>query len=231
VQNPNILLFRRYIDVIMIISYFTPLENQEFIDNLRKCYNLAITVATNQDSVNFINLKVTTSHLSSSISISPHSKNDIFYPYPSLLKRRNVTNQSQIIKAQILRTWRNSTDHRVFSFHITEYISHLKNNPYHRSIRKKLLKFLHPVKLENHLWSTEILLCPTCHLISRSNNTSIDKIMKVENKYIATKQPLNCYTGNVDLIIQEEEEVFFQIEKSSSLHDFLLTDKRQIVNI
>jgi hypothetical protein len=50
----------------------------------------------------------------------------------------------------------------------------------------------------------------TCRLISRANNKSI--------------------TRNVQLI-KQEKEVFLQIEKWSSLHDFLLIEKRQNVNI
>jgi hypothetical protein len=230
VNNPKILLFKRYMDDILIISYFNHDENQEFVDNLRNSYKLPITVSSNEDSVNFLDLTITTSRLSSNLSISPYSKNHIIYPFPSLLKRGNVKNQCQIINSQILRTWRNSTDHRAFSFRILQYLKHLNNNPYHRVIRQKIIKFLNPVKLETHVWSTQIILCQTCRLISRANNTSIMKIIKAQNKYISARQPMNCQTRNVQLIIQEEE-VFLQIEKWSSLHDFLLIEKRQNVNI
>jgi hypothetical protein len=216
VSNPKILLFNRFMDDILLISTFSTEELDSFINDLRDIYELPLTMTYNHHCVTFLDMMISLSTSYSLLSISPYSRNDPIYPLPSLIQKRGTRKEMNIIKSQILRTWRFSSNDHNFSSKVTTYLQHLMKTPYERSIRRGIFKFLLPVKLSTHFWHTNIVLCKTCQTICSSGNISIIKILPIGSRYISTRQPINCMTPNIYIIIKEM--LIFTMELISSIH-------------
>jgi hypothetical protein len=92
-------------------------------------------------------------------------------------------------------------------------------HPLHKRIRKKIFHFLVPIKISTHKWTVKIPLCSSCTHTLSSRNLSIRKILKIDNKYISIKEPLNCSTSPIHLISLFKNSQC-HLQQISSLHSF-----------
>ena len=218
-MDAGILLYKRYMDDILVISNLTEDSFQQFISELQNTIKLKITASYNYSSVNFLDISITKfmkNSTNTQLMIHPFSKKFPIFPVPSIISKRGIHIDTNIIISQILRTWRLATNNKIFSMHINKYLELLLNDKYHRLLRKNILKFLKPIKITTHYWSCEIMLCPQCKHISYLDNINITKIMQIENKMISSKKPLNCYTKSIYLVLQNDNK--FTLTFSNNLH-------------
>jgi hypothetical protein len=220
IYYPNILLYNRYMDDILIISTFSEEESASFIAQLQLQFQLTITKSSNQHAVTFLDLCIFYSATHRQFFTYPFSKRCPIYPIPSLLVRREFFMDKNIIISQILRTWRISNHNREFSRCVNYYLQFLQDSAYHKKIRKSIFKFLLPIKIESHFWNTEIPICRLCVSVLKELNCKVHKILVFNGKVLSTKQPLNCHSSSICCIFQSEE--MSTLILLSSLHNDLL---------
>jgi hypothetical protein len=218
-QSDKIVLFLRFMDDILMVTYFSDAEMNKFIEDLQIAYQLNLTGSYNRHSVNYLDMTISYSPSSQNFEVHPFSKRKLHFPPPSSIKRRGITTDFNIIKSQILRSWRISSNTRSFSTAVHEYLNYLLTSKYNKSIRRRLLQFLHPVRITTHRWSTEMLLCETCRIITNCSHIDVLKIMNVNGKFISTKQPLHCLSLNIYSVIQHNSH--FVLTFMTSIHLFL----------
>jgi hypothetical protein len=199
-NKPGVLLYKRYMDDILIIKNYDEIEFMNFLEEVKSNIKLNITSSFNCHCVTFLNMSIMKSPHEKRFHINPYSKNSLAFPpiYPPFT--RDIYTDFAIIKAQILRVWRLSTHSRYFSSTVNNYLNHLSYHRYQLRIRRMIFKFLLPVRISTHFWSTSIPLCYSCQQLSSINNTIFVKIMKIENKYVAIKGPVNCHTKDIHVI-------------------------------
>jgi hypothetical protein len=216
---PKIHLYNRYVDDILLITSYSEEETGKFIKDLESSFSLRLTASYNRQSVNFLDMTIYYSYFHRSFYIYPFSKNFIYFPLPSALTRRPIMEDLNIIKAQILRTWRFSTDDVYYTSTVVNYLSFLTTNSYFLTIRKHLLNFLSSLLLENGLYSTAIPLCQQCLSTIQTNNIMVKKIVIIGGKYLATREPVNCTTTNIHIILQCGRNP--QLLLTLSIHQYL----------
>jgi hypothetical protein len=221
---PQILLYNRYMDDILVICNYSDQELEQFINQLHSAINLKITASYNKEAVNFLDLSIFLSLRNKQISIQPFSRRASYLPVPSLLSRRNILTETNIIKSQVLRIYRQTTDSQSFSSILNKFLSLLLSNAPHKRIRKKIFKFLMPIKISTHKWTVKIPLCSRCTNTLSSRNLSIRKILKIDNKYLSVKEPINCSTSPIHLISLFKNSQC-HLQQISSLHSFMQTQQ------
>jgi hypothetical protein len=207
-------------DDIFIISLFSTEELAIFISQLKSSFKLTITCSHNQHSVNFLDISIAFSRINNKFITYPYSKKHSIYPIPSILVSHSIFIDKNIILSQILRTWRISSHSKEFSRGINVYLQFLlDSSPYHIKLRRMIFKFLLPIKISTHLWSVEIPLCSDCQSILNNEKINITKILHVQGKYLSVKQPINCQTSPIHIVI--EISGYFYLLLISSIHSIL----------
>jgi hypothetical protein len=194
-------------DDLLLITQFNQEELHLFMERLKEKYQLPLTVSHNYYSVNFLDMSISYSKVTSQFIVTSYSKNKIPLPLPSLIKRRGIKQEFNIIRTQILRLWRLNMDAKYFSIIISKYLQLLHKNIYMKAVRRKLF----------------IFLCQSCSIICQSNNIIIDKIMRVGDKFLSIKEPLNCHSTNIYII--KKYEIIHELYFLSSIHEYLLSTK------
>jgi hypothetical protein len=229
INNPNILLYKRYVDDILIFSTFTEEDFSIFIQQFRDALGLNVTATSNRQSVNFLDMNIHFDPVTREFLINPYSKKPLIYPYPSLLFKRKLADDFRIICSQILRTYRLCTNPYSFSFNINSYLESLELNKYHRQLRLLLEKFLYPIKIQPNLWTTKIPICSSCCEKLRFTRSSLLKIMPLECKYLSIGSLMNCKTPNIHLAIANTNVELILVE---SLHKLIQSgDLKEFSNL
>jgi hypothetical protein len=218
VNIPQICLYNRYMDDILLIANFSDEDLNDFLTTLQRTYGLRITSNHNKQSVNFLDMTISISLKSNKFIIEPFSKKHPFYPVPSTICSRNPKIDSNIIKSQILRTWRFSNDSKKFTQTVNTYLPYLPPYGYHKSIRKNVFQFLLPAKESTHKWTTEIPVCSSCQYYITAKHISLNKIMCIDKKYLAIKEPTNCRSQSIHILVHEDNNYLLIFTKS--LHHF-----------
>jgi hypothetical protein len=229
INTSGIITYQRYMDDILLISNFNVDELANFMTLLKDEFALNITSSSNYHNVTFLDMCISIKRLQNTVSICPFSKNNPIYPIPSTITTRNVRTDRNIIQSQILRTWRTSTDDEKFSKSVNYYLSFLQGNQHLKKLRKRVFRFLLPCKISTHYWSTSILLCAACNNITNHTHTEVNKIININGKYIATKEPLNCHSQSIYMLINYENN--FQLILVESIHIYFKHNKVMNSNI
>jgi hypothetical protein len=185
---PKVLLYNRFMDDILVVCNFSDKEMNQFIQTLHSTINLKIIASFNKESVNFLDLSIFLSLRKRLLFIQPFSKRPHCFPVPSILGSRGAKSDVNIIKSQVLRVYRQTTDSRSFSLAVNKYLGFILSKA-HRHIRKAIFQFLLPLKISTHKWTVEIPLCGECKGISNLNGISVVKILKIGTNYVAIKEP------------------------------------------
>jgi hypothetical protein len=212
---PKVLLYNRFMDDILVVCNFSDKEMNQFIQTLHSTINLKIIASFNKESVNFLDLSIFLSLRKRLLFIQPFSKRPHCFPVPSILGSRGAKSDVNIIKSQVLRVYRQTTDSRSFSLAVNKYLGFILSKA-HRHIRKAIFQFLLPLKISTHKWTVEIPLCGECKGISNLNGISVVKILKIDANYVAIKEPLNCKSKDIHFIIKSESG--FNLHYVTSLH-------------
>jgi hypothetical protein len=216
IYSDYLYIFQRYVDDILIVSTLNEIELNEFINILSNSYNLRLTSTSNSHNINFLDMTIKS--VNNQLFIQPFSKNTLLYPLPSFIGRRNYQRDLNIIKSQILRTYRFSTDNSYFSSSLHFYLRFFTTHDYHKMLKKAILNFLKPIR-NNIGWNSTIPLCGTCHNILSKKNIHVDKVCKVDSHYFGIKSPLNCQTRNIHVIHNTNNNITIQLV--NSLHHFI----------
>ena len=228
---PKIILYNRYMDDILLVCNFDMEEMEKFLLSLRSAFGLNIVASHNKHSVNFLDFSLSISLAKGQFVISPYSKKTPIYPIPSTVTKRGLAADKNIITSQLLRTYRICTDDRQFTQSVNKYLPYLQHSQYHRRLRRHVFKFLLPIKISSHKWTTTIPLCSQCRHNILINNIKVQKIMVIDStQYIAIRQPLNCHSPNVYIVMQYPSEKFL-LRHISSLHIFLQSANIKNINI
>jgi len=228
-KDRHILLYKRYMDDILMISYFTNEELNEFVNNLKCSFGLNLTSASHNLAVNYLDMTIRHIQSENKLYIEPFSKNPFIYPFPST---NSLQQDRRILSAQILRVWRICSWDLIFSRITKEFLDYIYTLHYYQKFRKHIFNFLRPVRLSTNKWTTSIPLCLNCKQISISHSISVLKIMSVHGQFIATRKPLNCFTPHIFVIQQTQQNV--NLLRIPSLHyflDFLQFSSRSNFNI
>jgi hypothetical protein len=226
---PQIILFNRYMDDLLLITYFNSEEMERYLENLRSNYQLKLTANFNKEAVNFLDMTITKSTISNQFFTHPFSKSSIFYPLPTIYGRRPFITDVKIIKGQILRAWRLSNQDQTFTDTLLTYFRVFPLHPYYYKLKRAILYFLRPIQLKRTLWTTTIPLCSKCQTSILSKNIQIRKFIEIEHNILAIKQPMNCHSSNPFIIIQASGSCVLEI--TLSLHWYLQNDKREFIDI
>ena len=221
-QIHGILLFNRYMDDILLITNFTDTEVKKYIENLQNIYKLNLTNTYNKETVNFLDMTITYSKTNNCFTIYPFSKNYIKFPLPAINDKRPFKLDANIIKSQLLRAWRFSTSDYYFSRTIKQFMAKLGGNVYYDRLNKHISEFLSPITKRKKEFTTKIPLCDKCIQTVNNNKINVVKILKVEENYVAIKEPINCKTKNIHIIIQEHNSTrLTTVILTLSLHEFV----------
>jgi hypothetical protein len=218
---PGILLFNRYVDDLLIISDLPEHHLMDYLHSLENAYQLHLTSSISNTSIVFLDMTLFISPSQHYIRVFPFGKSIPIYPIYPDYSRKN----SNIINSQLLRTWRISNDNRSFSKSVNDYLKFIHN----KRLRRNIFQFLGPIKLHTHQWSTEILLCASCINNSAEFHLQFHKIKMVNGKLLTTKQPLNCSTSNIFIIIEYSTHKFM-LKEVPSLHYLLIKRRFHIDN-
>jgi hypothetical protein len=216
----DFLLFNRYMDDILIICNFSDMKLQQYITSLECVYNLKLVASYNKHNVNYLDMNISISFHNKQLNIQPYSKKFLIYPLPTSNSQSQFKKDLNIINSQILRTWRISTNDQYFTQSINTYLPFLQSTSYHRLLRKNVFKFLQPIKVSTHKWTTILPICETCNNVIEKLNIYLHKILKVQMRYIATKCPLNCKSQNIHILLNKDA-TSFQLLHVFSLHQYL----------
>jgi hypothetical protein len=137
----------------LIVSTLNEIELNEFINILSNPYNLRFTSTSNYHNINFLDRTIKS--VNNQPLIQSFSKNTLLYPLPSFIGRRNYQRDLNIIKSQILRTYRFSTDNSYFSSSLHFYLRFFTTHDYHKMLKKAILNFLKPIR-NNIGWNSTI---------------------------------------------------------------------------
>ena len=218
---PGILLFNRYVDDLLIISDLAEHNLQKVLQGLENSYKLHLTSSISNTSIVFLDMTLFISPTQNYIRVFPFGKRMPIYPvYPN-----NSRKNSTIINSQLLQTWRISNDDRSFSKSINYYLKFIHN----KRLRLSIFQFLRPIKLPTHQWSADLILCPSCITNSRQFNLHFTKTNMVNGKLLSTKQPLNCSTTNVFIVIEHSTQKF-SLKEVSSIHCLLIQRRLKMDN-
>jgi hypothetical protein len=185
--------------------------------------------SSNKHAVNFLDFTLSISLGKSQFVVGPYAKKTPYYPIPSTIAKRNFSIDKNIILSQILRTYRLSNDNFHFTSSINKYLPFLLHNKYHKQLRHQIFRFLQPIKLSTHKWTTKIPVCSVCQAQIKLKKAKLEKILPIDNKYCAIKEPINCTSKNIYLIIQHGEN--FNLQYSQSLHSYLQDSFTEDINI
>ena len=211
-------------DILLICN----LDNiEEFINILKSKLQLNIVASYNKHSINFLDF--TLSICKGKYEIAPYSKKFPSLPIPSTITKRNIKMDKNIVLSQLLQIYRISTNNKLFNECINNYLKFLLHNSYHKRLRHIIFKFLLPIKLSTHKWTTSIPLCNLCKHQTKVNNINIIKIMYINKYYIAIKEPLQCKTKNIHIIYEKDDE--FHMILVTSLHEHLHKENNKNINI
>jgi hypothetical protein len=164
------------------------------------------------------------SHQEMIFDVSPFSKKHPIYPIPPSRITDHLFHQN-VIRSQILRTWRISTNIENFSKSVNQYLEYLCFDKVHMKIRSNIFHFLQPLKISTHKWNTDIPLCNACTDILFRRGISIAKIFKMTNRFLAVKEPCNCETKSIHIL--QKQDGLFKLILVSSLHQHLSLYKIQ----
>ena len=228
---PGLLLYNRYMDDILVIATFTDEEIRQFIDKLKSLYQLSITSTSNKHIVNFLDMSISYSPSKEMFFTYPFSKNRLLYPTLSILAKRSFRMDVNIVLSQILRTWRISNNNKEFSNGVNSYLSHLllSSAPLFKRVRKSIFRFLLPVKLMTHYWTTNFSLCAACVLNVQLYNLSIEKVFCIDGKYVSVKIPANCKTSPIHVILKKDKSSYI-IHVLPSIHWMLQNQHKHFAN-
>jgi hypothetical protein len=223
---PDLQLYNRYMDDILVICTLNANDLEQFINKLQVTYDLKITASYNNTSVNFLDMTIAISQRHKCLKIRPYSKKHFIYPLPTSNSYRIDVN---ILKSQVLRVWRICTDDMSFSKLTGEYLSYLERRPYYSKIRKAIFSFLRPVKLSTHTWTTYIPICSMCSEILNSLAISINKIIPIESGFLAIKNPVNCHSKWIYILV--ENDSIYNMINVPSLHYYLIQNNTREISI
>jgi hypothetical protein len=198
---PGVLIYKRYVDDILLISLFNDIQIEDFIRTLQSSFELTLTASYNPMAVNFLDTNISYSRIFHKFFLSPFTKNVLLFPLPSTLFRRPFYVDVNIIKSQILRVWRLCTNTATFSTAIEQYLLLLLDNSYFFKIRCQIIIFLYPIRIAHNIWSTSIPLCKECQYISQTQHIHVSKFLLLDTRLICTKQPLRCSSKNIFIIV------------------------------
>jgi hypothetical protein len=229
-HNGKIILYNRYMDDILIISTFNEVQFSHFVTLLKTTFQLTITSSSNKHLVNFLDMNIAFSPSTQRFVTFPFSKKFLLYPIPSTTDQRSFQMDKNIVLSQILRTWRLSNSNKEFSRGINIFLQHLLtlSSPYFKKIRNCIFTFLLPIKKSTHLWETNIPVCSTCQSYLQTMNISITKCIIVDQKYISIKEPLNCLSKSIYVILHKEG--IFNLLHIPSIHYILHYKKDYLLN-
>ena len=180
-ETPGILLYRRFMEDICIITTFTDNEMSTFIENLHSIFSLNITAKDNRNAVNF--LDITIRRKKERFLIQPFSKRYLHLPFPLLRPNSSISENANIITSQILRMWRICNDDVAFTRVLNKYLTFLLGrNRRYLQIRKRIFAYLRPLKNKSHQWGCSIPLCDICKRRIMMYNIKIAKIHKTIGK-------------------------------------------------
>jgi hypothetical protein len=218
-STPKFYLFERFVDDIFIISSLCDSDFQHFLSTLSATYHLTLTSTSNHHCVNFLDMSI--KFVDNKLVTQPYSKNTLLYPLPSCIGKRNISRDINILKSQILRTYRLSSDNDKFSLSIKNYIQSLSQHHHHILLKKSIMKFLKPIRNASN-WSCNVPLCNTCQQKVSECNIKLRKCTKIDSRIIAIKSPMNCQTTNIHVIHQSTNNTT-TIQLERNLHQFLST--------
>jgi hypothetical protein len=215
ILKPEILCFMRYMDDAFLVTNFQEQNLLEFINELSNQYQLKVTAFHSDMKIDFLDMSI---HYSSQrkFTLSPFSKNSFMLPIPSYIVKRNHIVESRIINSQILRMWRLSTNDILFSKCIINHMQYIRND----TLRKKIYKYLSPVKLSTNKWTTNIILCDICQSICADKEISMSKFFTFQGCLITTNSPVNCLSNNVYILSFLDVHPVFLLE-NNTIHYFL----------
>jgi hypothetical protein len=225
---PGLALYQRYMDDILIITNFSNTQLTDFIDKLKTSFNLSITSSANHHSVNFLDLSITYSPVFRKFLTYCYSKRQLMFPLPSTLFTRGYVMDKNIIISQILRAWRISNDYIEFSRSVNIFLQYLLVTNYYKKLRKSVFKFLLPVKISSHVWSSTFPMCSLCESILQLHSISVVKVLNINDKYVATKQPIKCCTSSIYIIIKQQDT--FRLVWVPTVHWLFSHAKNQLKN-
>ena len=78
-QSDKIVLFLRFMDDILMVTYFSDAEMNKFIEDLQIAYQLNLTGSYNRHSVNYLDMTISYSPSSQNLEVHPFSKRKLHH--------------------------------------------------------------------------------------------------------------------------------------------------------
>ena len=141
----HILLYRRYMDDILILHRGPLALAHALISDLKHTFQLALTEHISTTQIIFLDLLISNSPFYG-LHTSLYSKNSILLKFPLPADKRPNRQVTHLIRTQLIRLWRNNTRSSTLSQQIHTIIAQLPQNPlFHHSV-STILMFLNPLK-------------------------------------------------------------------------------------
>jgi hypothetical protein len=206
----NVILYKRYIDDVFILSYDENLTKQMILD-ITNSSHLKLTVNSSKQRNAFLDLMIVQTADNKLITYPS-------YKYASPIRRsylKNENREGKIIISQLLRLWRNTNSSLHFTQSIILVIKYLLTQNCPTRCIDTIYTFLRPTLTVDGIYYHNHKLCKECLSINADGITVV-KSIDIKNKTMASKQPLSCKQKPIVSLIKQGSE--WKLVKDSSIH-------------
>jgi hypothetical protein len=217
----NIILYKRYIDDVLILSYDQILTEQ-MVSEIANISNLRLTINTSKQRNVFLDLMIVQTADNSLITYPS-------YKYASPIRRSFLNNENReckVIISQLLRLWRNTNSSLHFTQIIKLVIKYLLMQNCPTRCIEPIYAFLRPTLTVDGIYSHTHKLCTDCLSIS-VDGIDVVKSIEIKNRTMSSKQPLTCKQKPIVSLIKQGSE--WKLVKDTSIHTLILNGKEKEV--
>jgi hypothetical protein len=205
-HRTNILLYKRYIDDIIIIT--NKMETARgMINELEVETGLKINIEISKQRLIYLDMNIIINARGDNnthklIIYTPTFK----YCAPVLRNHMGGKKEIKIIIGQILRIWRISNEHITITQTITRIMEMIRrfggNNDMIKGIEEGILR---RIRMNDGKYTHEHKLCHQCRETHTKKGTDVRKIMKYNTRIIASRTPVSCDDPDITSIITRRD--------------------------
>jgi hypothetical protein len=228
-RSPSLLYYQRYMDDAFFVTLNHPYLIQTFLSQLQETFQLTLTANSSPTHICFLDLRI---HIIPPIfDTTFYSKSSQLFRLPLLEDRRPAHINQRLLKSQLLRMWRLSTNDIHFSTNILNIIQETTTTGISKLLTSTIFQFLKPVQIHRKKWSTSHIICDICLSICLRRNIIVRKIFHHFQHFISSKIPISCHTTDTTFIIFQPPLNLYLLTTPTSLHLLLSRNTTPFIHI
>ena len=208
----NIVLYKRYMDDIIILFKGNLNTLKKLIENLKSSFLINITYSISHFSTNYLDLNIFKNSLGT-FTITPFYKNkNPIINLPLKIDKRPFKLFSSLTCTQLLRIWRISNNILLFNQTLHNLLLQVEER---KKIKNIIRTFFEPVKCDTNIiknlyhinnyelpiYNIEHNVCSSCSSISAKKHSQITKSIVIGNQTLFSMEPVDCATGDLLILL------------------------------